>query len=149
DVASNVLGVSGRAILQAIRDGATDPVGLADLAKGRLRAKREDLEAALQGRVRPHHRFLLTELLCQIDSLDATLERFDTEIASVCLPDQGLVKLLDTIPGVGVPLAEVILAEIGSDMSRFPTAAHLAAWAGVAPGNNESAGKRRSGKTRP
>jgi transposase len=102
----------------------------------------------LEGRVKPHHRFVLTELLCQIDSLDETLVRFDEQIEAACRPFEEMVTLIDSIPGVSRLTAQGILAEIGLDMSRFETANHLAAWAGVAPGNNESAGKRRSGKTR-
>jgi transposase len=118
------------------------------LAKGRLRDKRQALSAALEGRVKPHHRFVLTELLRQIDSLDETLVRFDEQIEAACRPFAEMVTLIDSIPGVSRLTAQGILAEIGLDMSRFETASHLAAWAGVAPGNNESAGKRRSGKTR-
>jgi transposase len=148
DVATNVLGVSGRAMLDAIVAGETEPSVLADLALGKLRKKREALELALAGRVRPHHRVLLTELLCQIDSLDETVSHLDAAIQEACAADEDAVALLDTIPGVGRDLAEVVVAEIGTDMSRFPSAGHLAAWAGVAPGNNESAGKRRAGRTR-
>jgi len=147
-VASNVMGVSGRAILAAIVEGHSDPETLADLAQGRLREKREQLVKALQGRVKAHHRFILAELLCQIDSLEETIARFDQIIEEYCTPFEEAVALLDTIPGVGREVAEVIVAEIGTDMSRFPTAAHLASWAGVAPGNNESGGKRRSAQTR-
>ncbi len=147
-VASDVMGVSGRAMLEAIIAGQASPAEMADLAKGRLREKREALVKALEGRVKPHHRFVLTELLCQIDSLDETLERFNEQIEAYCRPFEEAVVLLDTIPGVGRETAEIIVAEIGTDMSRFPTANHLAAWAGVAPGNNESGGKRRSGRTR-
>jgi transposase len=147
-VASNVMGVSGRAMLEAIVTGTTNATEMAGLAKGRLREKREQLDKALQGRVKPHHRFVLSELLCQVDSLDETIARFDAEIEKYCHPFEGAVELLDTIPGVARRIAEVIVSEIGSDMSRFPTANHLAAWAGVAPGNNESAGKRYSGTTR-
>jgi transposase len=147
-VASDILGVSGRAMLEAIIAGQASPTEMADLAKGRLREKREALVKALEGRVKPHHRFVLTELLCQIDSLDETLERFNEQIEAYCRPFEEAVVLLDTIPGVGRETAEVIVAEIGTDMGRFPTANHLAAWAGVAPGNNESGGKRRSGRTR-
>lgn len=120
------------------------------MAKGRLRQKRALLEQALAGRVQPHHRFLLAELLGQIDGLDETIARFDDEIARACLAhDQAaVVALLDTIPGIGRETAELLVAEVGTDMGRFPSADHLAAWAGVAPGNNESAGRRRSGKTR-
>ena len=113
-----------------------------------MREKREELTRALEGRVKAHHRFVLTELLCQIDNFDETIARFDQEIEEYCRPFEEAVGLLDTIPGVGREAAEIIVSEIGTDMSRFPTADHLAAWAGVAPGNNESAGKRRSGKTR-
>jgi transposase len=147
-VASDVLGVSGRAMLQALIEGQASPEQMADLAKGRLREKRDVLVKALEGRIKPHHRFVLTELLCQIDSLDETIARFDQEIADYCRPFEEAVVLLDTIPGVARATAEAIVAEIGTDMSRFPTADHLASWAGVAPGNHESAGKRLSGRTR-
>jgi transposase len=149
DVASNVLGMSGRAMLDAIVAGETDPATLAELAQGKLRRKREALEQALSGRVRAQHRFLLAELLGQIDSLDETIGHFDTQISLACNADQAVLDLLDTIPGVARETAEMLVAEIGTDMSRFPSAGHLAAWAGLAPGNDESAGKRRSGKTRP
>ncbi len=148
DVATNVLGVSGRAMLDAIVSGETDGAVLAELARGRLREKRAALEQALTGRVRPHHRVLLTELLCQIDGVDETLEHLATAISAACAPDAAAVAYLDTIPGIGQELAEMLVAEVGTDMSRFPSAGHLAAWAGLAPGNNESAGKRRSGRTR-
>ena len=147
-VATDVTGVSGRAMLQALVEGQATPEDMADLAKGRMREKRDQLAKALEGRVKPHHRFVLTELLCQIDSLDETIVRFDEQIEEYCRPFEEAVTLLDTLPGVARETAEIIVAEIGTDMSRFPWAAHLAAWAGVAPGNNESAGKRRSGKTR-
>jgi len=101
----------------------------------------------LVGRVQAHHRFILQELLCQIDSLDETIERFDGEIQDYCRPFEDAIERLDTIPGVARETAEVIVSEIGVDMSRFPTADHLASWAGLAPGNHESAGKRLSGKT--
>ena len=147
-VASDIMGVSGRAMLAALLAGHADPHALADLAKGRLRSKRDQLAKALDGRVKPHHRFVLTELLCQIDSLDETIARFDTQIQEISTPFEAAIGLLDTIPGVARPTAEMIVAEIGTDMSRFPSADHLASWAGVAPGNHESAGKRTSGKTR-
>jgi transposase len=147
-VASDIMGVSGRAILAALLAGHTDPQALADLAKGRLRSTRDQLAKALDGRVEAHHRCVLTELLCQIDSLDETIARFDTQIQEISTPFEAAIGLLDTIPGVARPTAEMIVAEIGTDMSRFPSADHLAAWAGVAPGNHESAGKRTSGKTR-
>jgi transposase len=147
-VASDIMGVSGRAILAALLVGHADPQALAELAKGRLRSKREQLTKALEGRVKPHHRFVLTERLNQIDSLDETIARFDTRIQEICGPFEEAVGLLDTIPGVARRTAEMIVAEIGTDMTRFPSADHLASWAGVAPGNYESAGKRASGKTR-
>lgn len=147
-VASDVMGTSGRAMLDAIVVGQTNPVLMAELARGRLRNKRDQLVQALEGRVRPHQRFILAELLCQLDSLDETITRFNEEVQRYCAPFESIVELLDTIPGVGRQTAEMIVSEIGVDMSRFPSAAHLAAWAGLAPGNYESAGKRLSGKTR-
>jgi transposase len=148
DVATNVLGVSARAMLDAIVAGETDAATLADLAQGKLRCKRAALEAALSGHVRDHQRFVLAELLCQIDSLDETISHFTIQIHLACAADEEVLHLLDTIPGVARETAEMLLAEIGTDMSRFPSAGHLAAWAGLAPGQDESAGKRRSGKTR-
>ncbi len=147
-VASDVVGVSGRAMLEAIIAGTATPQQMAELSKGKLRNKREELSRTLEGRVKPHHRFVLTELLSQIDSLEETIARFDQEIIEYCRPFEDAVVLLDTIPGVARETAENIVAEIGTDMSRFPTANNLASWAGVAPGNNESAGKKRSGRTR-
>lgn len=146
-VASDLMGVSGRAMLAALIEGQATPEQMAALARGRMREKRDLLVQALEGRVKAHHRFVLTELLCQIDNLDETISRFDQEIEVYCRPFEEAVALLDTIPGVGRETAEIIVAEIGHDMTRFPTADHLASWAGVAPGNNESAGKRRSGRT--
>jgi transposase len=145
-VASNALGVSGRAMLDALIGGQKSPEEMADLARGKLREKREDLVKALEGRVKPHHRFVLTELLCQIDSLDETIARFDEQIEEYCRPFEEAITLVDTIPGVGRRGAEDLIAEIGIDMDRFPTHRHLASWAGRAPGNHESGGKRRSGK---
>jgi len=150
-VASDVMGKSGRAMLEAIVDGTLDPATLALFAKGRLREKHDQLEQALCGRVRPHHQVILSELLCQIDSLDESIVRLSAAIEEALRPfdpSGELVDLLDTIPGVAQTTAQVILSEVGADLSRFPSAGHLCAWAGVAPGNNESAGKRLSGKTR-
>jgi len=146
-VATDVMGVSGRAMLEAIIQGHSSPAEMAELAQKRMRQKRVLLANVMEGRVKPHHRFVLTELLCQIDSLDETIERFNKQIEEYCRPFEEAVSLLDTIPGVGCEVAEIIVSEIGIDMSRFPSADALASWAGVAPGNNESAGKRRSGKT--
>ncbi len=148
DVASNVLGVSGRAMLQALVAGTTAPEALAELAKGRLREKRPALERALRGRLGRHQRFLLAEQLCHIDTLDESIARVSAEIAERLRPFEAELARLDGIPGVGRRTAEVLLAEIGTDMTRFPTAGHLASWAGLCPGNRQSAGKRLSGKTR-
>lgn len=139
-VASDVMGVSGRAMLEAIVAGQSSPEEMAALARGRMRAKRDLLAKALEGRVQAHHRFVLSDLLAQIDSLDETIQRFNEQIEVNCRPFEEAVILLDTIPGVGRETAEIIVFEIGTDMSRFPSANHLASWAGVAPGNNESAG---------
>lgn len=154
-VASDVMGVSARAMLDALVAGEEDPALLAELAKGRMRPKRDLLERALRGRVQAHQRFILSELLCQIDGLDETLARFDAQIQAACAPYEQAVALLDTIPGVARATAELIrtiigmiVSEIGTDMTRFPTPGHLSAWAGVAPGNHESAGKRLSGRVR-
>lgn len=146
-ILTDIDGVSGRAMLRALIEGTASPEAMAQLAKGRLKAKRESLELALEGRVRPHHRFILQELLSQIESLDATIAKFNEQIQEYCRPFEAAVERLDTIPGVGRETAEIIVSEIGTDMSRFPTADHLASWAGVAPGNKESAGKRLSGRT--
>jgi transposase len=121
---------------------------LAERARGRLREKRPQLERALQGSVAAHQRFLLTQHLAHIDYLDEAIECVSEEVRERLRPFEAELARLETIPGVARRGAEIILAEIGPEMSRFPTAAHLAAWAGMAPGNNESAGKRYSGKTR-
>jgi transposase len=147
-VATDMLGVSGRARLEALVMGQASPAERAELAKGRLREKREPLTKALEGRVQALHRFVLTELLGQIDNLDETIARFEAQIAAYCAPCEKAVGLRDTIPGVARQTAEIMVAEIGTDMGRVPTADPLAAWAGVAPGNHESPGKHRSGQTR-
>lgn len=147
-VATDIQGVSAWAMLQAIVSGTTDPEALADLAKGLLRKKREQLVAALSGRVKPHHRFLIAEHLSQIEYLEESIQRISAEVGERLRPFELAVKRLDSIPGISRQTAEVLLAEMGWDMSRFPTAKNLASWAGMCPGNNESAGKRRNGKTR-
>jgi transposase len=147
-VASNVMGASGRAMLEALCAGIENAELMSQLAVGRLRNKRPELERALTGRVKVHHRFILTELLCQIDALDETLARFNAEIGERTRPFEAAVAHLDTIPGVARATAEMIVAEIGVDMSRFPTPDHLTAWAGLAPANHESAGKRLANRRR-
>lgn len=148
DVASDPLGVSGRRMLAALIGGTTDPVALADLALGHLRAKLPQLERALAGRVGPHQRFLLAHQLAHLDDLDELIERLSAEIAERLRPVEAIVARLDAIPGVGRRTAEVLVAEVGTDPGRFPSAAHLASWAGMCPGNHESAGKRTGGRTR-
>lgn len=147
-VASDVLGVSGRSMLEALVHGHNDPKLLAELAKGRLKNKRQDLERALRGLVGPHQRMIIAAQLEHIDFLNQQIAQLDEEIEKRMRPFEEDLELLDTIPGVGRRAAEEILAEIGTDMDRFPSAAHLASWAGMSPGNNESAGKRKSGRTR-
>ena len=175
-VATDVTGVSARAMLEAIVQDQVDPAALSELARGRLRKKRDALEQALTGAVRDHHRFMIGQHLTQIDFLDQQIAAFDEQITAAmqdmsqppdepgpAQPDasqvvvtppedttgpltwEAAVALLDTIPGVGPRAAEMILAEIGLDMSRFPSEAHLSSWAKVSSGNNESAGKRYSG----
>lgn len=148
-VASNVLGVSGRDMLEQIIAGQDDPTALAQLARGRLRDKIDELERALTGHVRETHRTLLKMHLEHIDELNAKIEALSEEIERLLIPfDVSDARArLTSIPGVSPRIAEVILAELGADMSRFPNAAHAASWAGLAPGKNESAGKNRSGKT--
>lgn len=147
-VVSDVMGVSGRAMLAALMEGTTDPAVLADLARGRLRSKLPALQRALQGRFRPHHAFLLRQILSKIDFLEETLAQLTEEIDAHVRPFAALLARLDTIPGVNRIAAISILAETGGDMQRFPSAGHLCSWGAMCPGQNESAGKRRSGKTR-
>ncbi len=179
-VVSDVMGVSARAMLAAIIGGEADQGVLADLALGRLRAKQAELERALEGHVRPHHRFMLVQHLSHIDFLEGQIAEFDRQIATViasqsapppppsgpvepeavpgkepsptdtsatAVPWEEAVTLLDSAPGIGRSLAEQIIAEVGTDMARFPSEGHLASWAKVCPGNHESAGKRHSSKT--
>ena len=180
-VATNIVGVSARAMLEAIVDGQGDAAALAELAQGRMRSKRKALEQALTGRVRDHHRFLIAKHLIHIDFLDEQIAEYDEQILehiaaqsptptpvdapsptvgpgrsiSAAVPSDEVVPLSweeavsiwDDIPGIGRRVAEQLVAEIGTDMSRFPSAAHLASWARIAPGNNQSAGKNHSGKT--
>jgi transposase len=148
-VATDIIGASGRAMLEALVGGTHDPEVLAALAKGRLRSKLPAVRAALAGRFRTdHHGLLVAQLLAHVDDLDEAVALLSARIQQLIAPYAEQVALLDTIPGVDRRAAEVIVAEIGPDMGQFPTAAHLASWAGVCPGNNESAGKHRSGRTR-
>jgi transposase len=147
-VASNVLGVSGRAMLDALVAGTTDPELLADLARGRLRAKLPALREALEGRFDAQHALLVGAILAHLDFQGEQIELLSEAIGEALAPFAAAVELLCSIPGVQRRSAENVLAEIGLDMTRFPTAGHLASWAGQCPGNHESAGKRRSGRTR-
>lgn len=146
-VASDILGVSGRAMLEAIVAGENDPQSLADLARRRLRSKIPALREALHGRVTEHHRFVLETLLEQLRFHEGQIARLDKRIAEKTRPFEPALERLRTIPGVGQRIAENLLAEVGPEMAVFPSAGHLASWAGMCPGNNESAGKRKTGKT--
>ena len=147
-VVSNITGVSARLILNAMCDGERDPEVLADLAKQALRRKIPQLREAVPGRFNEHHALLLGELLAHIDYLADLERRLDDRVDTLIVPFEAARDLLVTIPGVQKRTAEIVIAEIGVDMDRFPTAQHLASWAGMCPGNNESAGKHRSGRTR-
>jgi transposase len=147
-VATDILGVSGRAMLEALVRGTTDPEVLAELARGKLRAKLPALRQALHGRFRPHHAFLVSQLLAHLDYLDETITTLSERIEEIIVPFADELARLDTIHGVGRRTAEVLIAELGVDMNQFPSDRHLASWAGLCPGNNESAGKHKSGKTR-
>ena len=147
-VATDILGASGRQMLEALVAGSADAAALAELAQGRLREKLPELARALAGRFGAHQQFMVAEQLAHVDYLDEAIERVSAEIGERLRPFAAAVERLDAIPGVGRRTAEILAAEIGTDMSRFPTAAHLASWAGLCPGNHESAGKRHSGRTR-
>jgi len=148
-VATDILGASGRRMLEAILAGEQDPAVLAELAQGRLRQKLPQLRLALQGRPQPHHRVLIERILAHVDFLEDSLAALQAEIAAALVPVAAAVTLLQTIPGIGAAAAATIVAEIGTDMERFPSAKHLASWAGLCPGNRQSGGKRLSGKARP
>jgi transposase len=148
-VASDILGVSGRAMLEALIAGDRDPAALADLAKRRLRAKIPELTEALNGRFGEHHAFLARVHLDLIDRHTVAINKLTARIEQVIEPFQAFRTLICTIPGISTLTADVIIAETGADMTRFPTAKHLAAWAGTTPGNNQSAGKVKSSRTRP
>jgi len=147
-VATDVMGASGRAMLTALLHGTTDPAVLADLAKGKLRKKLPALRHALAGRFRGHHGFLIGQILAKVDFLDETIATLTEEIDHLVAPFEPMVAKLDTIPGLDRKGAITVVVETGGDMSRFPTAGHLCSWGAMCPGQNESAGKRHSGKTR-
>jgi transposase len=147
-VVSDIMGKSAQAMLRGLVAGQTDPKRLADLAHTRLRASREQLEQALTGSFQPHHRFLIQEHLLHIESLEEQISRLDEQIAEQLQPYEDLLELLETIVGINRRLAEILLAELGPELSRFPSAEHLASWAGMCPGKHASAGKRLSGRTR-
>lgn len=147
NVASNVVGVSGRAMLEAMVNGTENPKLLAAMAKGSLRRKSAALEEALQGLMGNHQRMMLQSQLRHLDFLDQEISRLDEEVAQRMRPFEEDIQRIDAIPGLGRRLVEQILAEIGLDMGRFPSAKHLSSWARICPGNNESAGKRYSGST--
>jgi len=147
-VATDILGASGRAMLNALVQGTTNADVLADLARGRLRAKLPALRQALVGRFRPHHAFLVTQVLAHLDYLDEAIAGLSEQLGTLLTASEDTLARLDTIPGVNRRTAEVLIAELGMDMTIFPSAAHCVSWAGLCPGNNESAGKHKSGKTR-
>ena len=147
-LATDVMGASGRDILHAIVNGLDHSETLAAMAKGRLKKKHDQLVDSLEGLLNRHQRMMLDIQLRHIDTLDEAIASLNKEIEERMRPFEHEIELLDAISGVGRQTAEGIIAEIGVDMSRFPSSAHLASWAGMAPGNNESAGKRRSGRTR-
>ncbi len=147
-VASDILGKSGRDMLEALVRGTRDPEVLAELARGRLRSKLPDLRRALEGRFSAHHALIVGQILSKLDFLDEAIGTLSGEIDRVIAPFGAEVELLDTIPGVDRRIAECLIAEIGVDMGRFETSARLASWAGMCPGNHESGGKRKSGQTR-
>lgn len=148
-VASNSLGVSGRAMLEALVAGTRDPQTLAELAQGRLRAKLPALKDALEGRFGAHHALLVGAILAKLDFMEEAITALSEQIDQVIAPFEAELAVLDTIPGIDRRLATDLIAEIGVDMGRFPTGAHLASWAGMCPGQYESAGKQKGGRARP
>lgn len=146
-VASDILGVSGRRMLRELIDGRQNPDQMAELARRRLRNKIPELRLALEGQVREHHRFLLNELLDQLEDIERRIERFSRRIEDSSGPFELEIQRIAELPGFDLRSAQNVIAEIGTDMSHFATANHLASWAGMCPGSNESAGKRKGGKT--
>jgi transposase len=147
-VASNIVGKTGRLILDAIVRGEKDPERLAAMAQGTLQLKKADLARALQGRYTEHFRWLLKDLLADLARLDEKVEPLERRISEYCAPYADLIRRLCTIPTIKLTTAQTLLAELGADMTQFDDSAHLASWAGLCPGNNESAGQRQSGRTR-
>ncbi len=147
-VATDIMGKSGRDMLAALVAGRTDAAALAQLARGKLREKLPQLEKALRGQFAAHQRFLVAQQLAHIDGLDDIIERVSAEIAERVRPFEREIEQVDTVTGIGRRTAEVLVAEVGTDLTRFRTHRHLASWAGLCPGNNESAGKHKGGKTR-
>jgi len=147
-VVSDILGTSGRAILNALIAGETDPARLADLTTGRLKATRAQLIAALHGRVTPHHRFMIELHLTQIEALDGAVRKLEGHLGDALAPFRAAAERLTTMPGLSDTAARVLIAEIGVDMTRFPSPGHLVSWAGLCPRLDESAGKRRSTRIR-
>jgi transposase len=148
NVVTDVLGVSGRAILRKLSQGVTDPETLADEARGRMKMKRSALIESLRGRVTEHHRFLLTLHLDSVEMLERQVEQLDQRLGGALEPFRDAVAQLQTIPGVGELMAHILVSEIGVDMSRFPSAGHLVSWAGLCPRSDESAGHKRSTRIR-
>jgi transposase len=147
-VVTDIMGVSAREMLNALANGEANPQNLATKAKGNMKNKISELESALKGIVGEHQKFMLTVQLKHIENLESEIAQMDGEISKRMRPYETEVKIIDEITGVGIRSAQTIISEIGVDMSRFPTDAHLASWAGMCPGNNESAGKKKSTKTR-
>lgn len=147
-VFSDIMGASGRAVLQAMANGESDPERLADLTRGRLKARRGDIVEALRGRLTRHHAFLVRLHLEQVKATEKVIDLVESRIGEALAPFRAAVRLLNTIPGISDIAAAVVIAEIGDDMSRFPTAGNLRSWVGLSPGLNESAGKSRSTRSR-
>ena len=147
-VVTDILGKSGREMLEALIAGSTDAAAMAQLARKRMRQKLPELEKALSGTVGPHQRFLFAQQLKHIDFLNEAIDQVSLEIEERLRPFEECLQRLDEIPGIAQRAAECLVAEIGTDVAPFPSPGHLASWAGMCPGNNESAGKRRSGRTR-
>jgi transposase len=146
-IASDIMGVSGRKMLAALVAGTTDPDVLAEMAKTRLRARLPELRKALNARFREHHGFVVAQILAHVDYLDEAIAQLDERLTAALETSEAAMTVLLSIPGIQRRTAEVVIAEIGTDMSRFPSSRHLASWAGLCPGNNESAGKRKHGRT--